>query len=52
MFLVSSVVFGLSIEARCLVKNEDVVGATPTGNGTSHYIWVINNLIVYKSVAL
>ena len=25
MFLVSSVVFGLSIEARCLVKNEDVV---------------------------
>ena len=27
-----AVVFAQSIEARCLVENEDVVGAAPTGN--------------------
>ena len=34
MFLISSctvVVFAQSIEARCKVGNEDVVGAVPTG---------------------
>ena len=25
--------FAYSIEARCLVENEDVVGAAPTGDG-------------------
>ena len=32
------VVFAQSIEARCWVNNEDVVGAAPTG---SNYIWVL-----------
>ena len=39
------VVFAQSIEVRCSVENEDVVGASWTG---SNYIWVINNYIVYQ----
>ena len=27
-----AIIFAQSIEARCCVKNEDVVGATPTGD--------------------
>ena len=40
------VVFAQSIEARCLVENEDVIGAPPIGTA-SNYIWVINNFITY-----
>ena len=39
-----SCVFAQSIEAKCYVGNEDVVGAVPTG---SNYIWVINKFIAY-----
>ena len=42
MFLVSSrlaVVFTQSIEARCLVRNEDVVGAAPTGDAPTTSDW-------------
>ena len=41
-----AVVFAQSIEARCKVENEDVVGAAPTGDA-SNYIWVINNFIAW-----
>ena len=36
--------FAQSIEARCWVENEDVVGAA------TNYIWVINNVIAYQGV--
>ena len=40
MFLVSVVVlFAQSIEARCLVKNEDVVGVAPTGDAPTTSEW-------------
>ena len=40
------VVFTQSNEARCWVKNEDVVGAAPIGDAPTN-IWVINNFIAY-----
>ena len=45
--LVLQLSFAQSIEARCYVENEDVVGAEPTGDGCSNYIWVINNFQTY-----
>ena len=48
MFLVSlAIVFAQTIEAKCSVENEDVVGAAPTGDApaTSEWSWVINNFI-------
>ena len=39
-----AVVFAQSIEARCYVENEDVVGAAPTVN----YISIINHFITYQ----
>ena len=33
-------VFAQSIEARCLVENEDVVGAAPTGDAATTYEWL------------
>ena len=38
----STVALAQSIEARCWVKDEDVVGAVLTGDGCSNYIWVNN----------
>ena len=35
----SSVVFAQSIEARCWVENEDVVGAAPTGDAPATSEW-------------
>ena len=34
-----AVVFAQSIEARCSVENEDVVGATPTGDAPTASEW-------------
>ena len=34
-----AVVFAQSIEARCLVENEDVVGAAPTGDAPTTSEW-------------
>ena len=34
-----AVVFAQSIEARCLAKNEDVVGAAPTGDAPTTSEW-------------
>ena len=40
MFLLHlSVVFAESIEARCYVENEDVVGAAPTGDAPTTSEW-------------
>ena len=36
-----AVVFAQSNEARCYVKNEDVVGATPTGDAPTTSEWSI-----------
>ena len=33
------VAFAKSIEARCSVENEDVVGAAPTGDAPTIYEW-------------
>ena len=44
MFLISSrltAVFAQSIEARCQVHNEDVVGAAPTGDAPTTSEWSI-----------
>ena len=41
----------MKIEARYQVKNEDVVGAAPTGERCSNYIWVINKFIAYQGKA-
>ena len=38
MFFVS-VVFAQSIEARCSVKNDNVVGAAPTGDAPTTSEW-------------
>ena len=45
-----AVVFAQSIEARCSVENEDVVGSWSSADRRSNYISVINNLIAYKCV--
>ena len=34
-----AIVFAQSIEARCYVRNEDVVGAGPTGDASATYEW-------------
>ena len=34
-----AIVFALSIEARCSVENEDVVGAAPTGDAPTISEW-------------
>ena len=39
-----AVVFAQSIEARCQVKNEDVVGAVPTGEAPMTSQWSTNLL--------
>ena len=41
---------GLNQSYSCLVaaKNEDVVGAVPTDDRCSNYIWVINKFIAYQ----
>ena len=44
MFLISSVVFAKSTEARREVQNEDVVGAAPTGTAPATSEWSINLL--------
>ena len=36
---VSRLVFAKSAEARCLTKNEDVAGSTPTGDTPTTYEW-------------
>ena len=48
MFLVwSCSSFAQSMEARCLMENEDVVGANKC---SSNYIWVIIKSIAYKAL--
>ena len=39
MILVFAVVFVQSIEARCWVENDDVVGAAPTGDAPTKSEW-------------
>ena len=42
------VAFGQSIEAKCKVENEDVVGAAPTGDApTTHFISRIDILSIF-----
>ena len=40
-----AVAFAQSIKAKCLVENEDVVGAAPAGDAPTTSIWLINNFI-------
>ena len=37
-----AIIFAQSIEARCLVENEDVVGAAPTGDALNTSEWSTN----------
>ena len=35
-------IFAQSIEAMGLVENEDIIGAAPTDDALTTYIWVVN----------
>ena len=47
-----AIVFAQSIEARCYVKNEDVVGAAPTGDDLTTSEWSTIYLPIKVRLAL